>query len=390
MPNNRAEREKEVRDRYDFVVCGGEYSIAHALLAVADAIITGGNFTYEFLKSEAAQFGIDLASELARAGLDPTKETLYFDYFIFENWEIISPKRRIAGKTIPEVRLPLPNKFVPYIAARRKANATTTPQIARMMGGRAGVVGAGSGVLYLRRTNGNLMWYSHQGWDSGEDQWASGGQGVRVGTAWGRYTGIFAGGRGVLYGLCADGKLMWYKHAGWTNGADQWDRNGQGVAVGAGWHQFTSVIAGGDGVLYGITPDGKLMWYNHLGFNTGADEWANNGKGIEISHGWHEFLGVAAAGDGTLYAIEPDGKLLWYKHMGFSTGARSWEHGAGLTIGTGWHLSTDLVSGYHGILYQLHRDGKLTWYKHLGWNTGADQWAKNGQAVHVGNGWVQG
>ena len=61
MPHNKPEREQEVRDKYEFVVLGGEYHYGHLLLGVADAIITGGQFTYAFLKDEVTKFGIDLA-----------------------------------------------------------------------------------------------------------------------------------------------------------------------------------------------------------------------------------------------------------------------------------------------------------------------------------------
>lgn len=109
MPNSRDEREQEVRTKYSFVVTGGEYHLGHALFAVADGILTGGNFTYDFLQNEVAQFGIDLALALANAGINPLNEPLYFDKFIFENWE----------QPLPGVKVPLPNKFVPYVAAKR-------------------------------------------------------------------------------------------------------------------------------------------------------------------------------------------------------------------------------------------------------------------------------
>jgi hypothetical protein len=64
--NNRGEREAEVKAKYDFYVPGGEYSVFNALLIAADAIITGGNFTAQYLENQASQFGIDLATAMAR------------------------------------------------------------------------------------------------------------------------------------------------------------------------------------------------------------------------------------------------------------------------------------------------------------------------------------
>ncbi len=114
MPHNRAKREQAVRNKYDVVCVGGEYSVLQPILFTVDAIITGGNFTYEYLKQEALQFGINVATCLANAGVNPITEPLYFDKFVFENWE----------EPVPGVRVPLPNKFVPYVAARKKTPPT--------------------------------------------------------------------------------------------------------------------------------------------------------------------------------------------------------------------------------------------------------------------------
>ena len=112
MPHNRQKREAEVTSKYDFIVFGGEYSAFNALLIAIDAIITGGNTSVTYLQNEMQQFGIDLAVAMANASppVDPINETLYVGKFIFQNWE----------EPFPGVKVPLPNKFVPYVAARKK------------------------------------------------------------------------------------------------------------------------------------------------------------------------------------------------------------------------------------------------------------------------------
>jgi hypothetical protein len=66
MPHNYATKEAEVKANYAFFVRGGEYSVFNALLAAADALVTGGNLTFAYLKNEVVRFGIDLASSLAQ------------------------------------------------------------------------------------------------------------------------------------------------------------------------------------------------------------------------------------------------------------------------------------------------------------------------------------
>jgi hypothetical protein len=99
-----------IDDAYAFVVYGGEYSIFNALLVAADVMIEGGNTSAQYLQEEVRLFAIDLANAMATAHppVNPASERLYFGKFIFENWE----------QPTPGVRIPLPNKFVPYVAAR--------------------------------------------------------------------------------------------------------------------------------------------------------------------------------------------------------------------------------------------------------------------------------
>ena len=111
MPHNRKDREREVRNRYEFVVFGGEYHLGHAVLAVIDGYYTGGQVTWATAKQELKSLFVDVAQKMIDEGLDPTSEPIYVDKFVFENWE------EVLGNKIP-----LPNKFVPYVAARKKNN----------------------------------------------------------------------------------------------------------------------------------------------------------------------------------------------------------------------------------------------------------------------------
>jgi hypothetical protein len=321
MPNNRSKREQAVHDTYNFVVFGGEYSVAHALLAVADGIITGGNFTYQFLKDEVKQFGINLAVAMANAGINPLNEALYFDKMVFENWE--TP---VAG-----MKVPLPNKFVPYVAARKKPDAPT--YIPLLLDQHFGAMNDGNGVFYRLNLGGQLMWYKHTGWQSGAAIWVH-SHGTLVGTGWSSFTNIIPGGNGVLYGVAPDGRLMWYKHTGWQTGAATWVHD-HGTEVGTGWNSFTNIVPGGGGVLYGVAPDGRLMWYKHTGWQTGAATWVYD-HGTEVGTGWNSFTNIVPGGSGVLYGVAPDGRLMWYKHTGWQTGAATWVHDHGIEVGTGW------------------------------------------------------
>ncbi len=85
------------------------------------------------------------------------------------------------------------------------------------------------------------------------------------------------------------------------------------------------MFSSGDGIVYVITPDGRLLWYKHLGHADGAKAWQGP---IEIAGGgWGDFKNAFAAGDGIIYATTRAGKLVRYRHTGYLTGTRTWEPG---------------------------------------------------------------
>ena len=56
--------------------------------------------------------------------------------------------------------------------------------------------------------------------------------------------------------------------------------------------------------------------------------------------------GVNAAGEGgVIYAVQPDGRLLWYRHEGRDTGASRWTSGTGTEVGSGWGNFKQVFAG---------------------------------------------
>lgn len=119
--------------------------------------------------------------------------------------------------------------------------------------------------------------------------------------------------------------MRWYKHNGFLNGTTNWADPIGGIEVGTGWGDFKSVFATSGGVIYAIQPDGKLRWYKHNGWMDGTASWADPGGGLELgTAGWADFNSVFASRDGIIYAVQPDGSLFWYYHQGWNNGAVSW------------------------------------------------------------------
>ena len=156
----------------------------------------------------------------------------------------------------------------------------------------------------------------------------------------------------------------------------EWD---EPKVVGSGWHGFRAVFGGGDGVIYAIQPDGELLWYYHDGRNQGTFNWQG---AKQVGTGWHGFSQVFAGDGGVIYGDQPA--------TAFCSGT------ATSAAGTAARLAGP-VRGRHG-LEQLHdgrrragrlllrhpADGRLLWYRHYGHDQGYPIWAGR---VQVGSGW---
>lgn len=172
--------------------------------------------------------------------------------------------------------------------------------------------------------------------------------------------------------------------------------------AGAGTTQVDSGLPG-TGRVYGVKPDGDLLWYEYSGNGTadpsGATGWSTN-SGNPIGRGWGGFQHVLGGGDGVVLAVQPDGALLWYRYEGDGTadrtGATGWVAGSGSQIGRGWqnfrHLFVVPKEGRaSGItVFAVAQNGDLLWYRYDGHGqpdpTGGTGWHPNSSNV-VGNGW---
>ena len=135
---------------------------------------------------------------------------------------------------------------------------------------------------------------------------------------------VFPGGGNVIYAITADGTLKWYQHNGFNTGvglesSTSWNATKD---VGRGWGDFSYVFAGGEGVIYGIQPDGTLRWHRHLAYQTGQGletqgAWANSRS---VGRGWTDYKHVFSGGQGIIYVITNDGTLRWHRHKAYLTG----------------------------------------------------------------------
>lgn len=215
-------------------------------------------------------------------------------------------------------------------------------------GGQGKIVGSGfffdkmfsgtqTGIIYGITSNGDLMWYRRRGSSDGNFDWDNQGQGVKVGSGW-NFAKVFSLGYSKIYGIRPNGDLLWYSHTGDNTGKFEWANNGNGQKVGHEWNMFNQVFAEdhASGVIYGIKPNGDLMWYNHYGYENGNNSWANGGNGAKVGQEWNMYERVISAYlDGIIYGVKPNGDLMWYKHLGATNGTPIWSNnGIGVKVGS--------------------------------------------------------
>lgn len=142
------------------------------------------------------------------------------------------------------------------------------------------------------------------------------------------------------------------------------------VQVGTSWQTFREVFAADDGVVYALRPDGDLLWYFHYGHASGAPDWA--GANV-VGTGWNGFTRAFAGDAGSVYGITPSGELYWYRHDGAYDGTVTWV--GGVVVGTGWNGFRDVFAGDDGVIYAITGEGNLLWYRHYGYGDGTFNWA---------------
>ncbi|WP_018349714.1 N,N-dimethylformamidase beta subunit family domain-containing protein [Longispora albida] len=201
-----------------------------------------------------------------------------------------------------------------------------------------------------------------------------------------RYLQLTSGTDGVIYGVRADGALVWLRHLDWRTGGVAWANSGDGRVIGEGWHQYVSIAGDSFGHIYGLRRDGTLCWHRWDLSNaeTGEGSWARgSGRAIRNLAGTSA---LACGGDGVLYARCWDTKLYWHKYLARdgSAGPGAWAPNSGAVIAQDlpgkW-----LMADREGVVYTI-ADGHLTGRKYLAGDgsSGPGSWANGGKPAKFG------
>jgi len=213
-------------------------------------------------------------------------------------------------------------------------------------------------TLYMVAQNGDLWWRRNElsSQLGGSNNWS---EPRKVATGWDAFTTAFNGGGHAMYGVKADGELLWYSHDGYADGTPRWKGPEQ---VDKDWHLFKTIFPGDEFVIYGIFPDGRLIWHRHDGA-VGGNSVKNWAPAKEVGYGWQNFVKVFSGGSGVIYAIQTDGILKRYVHKGYLDGSPDWEGPAEIG-GGGFDNFYHVTASEDGVIYGFKRDGRVLWHRY--------------------------
>lgn len=200
-----------------------------------------------------------------------------------------------------------------------------------------------------------------------------------VGSGWGSYSAVVPGQAwpegSVVYGLTADGAVVWLEIPASASMPLH-----KPQLVQSGWGQKKNIFSTGEGVLYGVEPNGDLTWNHHVNNHDGmsAPQWQQH----PVGNGWGSFSRLFSIGQGIIYAVKPDGTLLWYRHIGYADGTKVWS--GPKQVGNGWNGFKFVFGAPHGAIYAVNQQGELLFYKHNGWQSGDSNWEA---PVKLADGW---
>lgn len=179
-------------------------------------------------------------------------------------------------------------------------------------GGNAGynwdgrIMAGPTGYKYLLRATGDL---TRQRWTG--TGWANGGVGDHLATGWTGYSDpatrfrVTVDTNNHFYLVLADGRLA---RRVYDEVAATWSEE----IIDQGWGRYNHILAAGDGVLFARDPNvhnGGLFRFHYDWQNR---RWIEYGR--HIGSGWKDFKQITSAGAGTVYALTSTGVVAWYRY----------------------------------------------------------------------------
>ncbi|MGZ3143070.1 tachylectin-related carbohydrate-binding protein [Lentzea chajnantorensis] len=208
--------------------------------------------------------------------------------------------------------------------------------------------------LWAVRATTKLHLHEHHAPATGADAWSNGSE---VSSGW--PAASWAGPDGRMYYLnAADGTLQRHRWLG--TGSPSWENGGTSKPIREGMGYYADpagarkLTIDSTGAFYMVDGNGGL-WRRTYDEATGVwDE-------LAIDSGWDRYDLIFAAGDGVLWARQPNGAMFRYR---FHAGSQRWLTPAPVAIpGIPWEQYQNLTSPGADVIYGI-RDNKVYWFRY--------------------------
>ncbi|WNV82276.1 tachylectin-related carbohydrate-binding protein [Umezawaea sp. Da 62-37] len=225
--------------------------------------------------------------------------------------------------------------------------------------------------IFTTRTNGDLAVYGHDEPETGAPAWSGGDV---EGTDWHGRT--LAGADGAVYNITPEGALNLFRWD-WAGG---WENGGAVRQIGSGWEGFTTparrdlITVDEQGRIFAVDGSGQLRTYRWDG-----EDW-DDADGTVLDVEWSQYDLIVAAGDGVLFARTPNGDLFRFRYHADSRRWISYR----VPVDRGWEVFDRVSSPGGDVLYGVDGEGDLVWNRYL---EESGTWADSGAGRVVGTGW---
>ncbi|MDH6109358.1 lysophospholipase L1-like esterase [Kitasatospora sp. MAP12-15] len=247
--------------------------------------------------------------------------------------------------------------------------------------------GAATSPMFGVDGSGNLRYYQYTGDGGSNISWTGTSNNV-VSNApgWGKFTHVFSGGGGVIYGIDGSGNLWYFNYTGDGSSTGDWSATSNSIISNApGWGKFTQVFSTGGGKIYGVDSSGNLWYYQYTGNGSSNSAWSSTSNSIvSNAPGWGKFTHIT--GDpttGAIYGVDGSGNLWYYNYIGDGSSNSAWSSTSNSVISNtpGWGKFNQLFSTGNGEIEGVDSFGNLWYLQYTGNGSSNAAWSAHSNSV---------
>ncbi|WP_216213422.1 tachylectin-related carbohydrate-binding protein [Amycolatopsis aidingensis] len=216
-------------------------------------------------------------------------------------------------------------------------------------------------AIFYQKPDTGLDIDRHKEPETGARSWTG-----RKGVGFGWDGGAVAGPDGLVYAITPEGEVHKFRRL-----QNKWDNGGVSITIKTGWTDpgyRNKITVDSIGDFYVILSDNTLRWYR---YDENSEEWSER----TLAFNWGRFDMITAGGNGVLYTRTSNGDL--YRHQ-YHAESQRWIERDNKVGNGGWQRFSSITSAGADVIYAVDRDSHdMLWYRYLG----DGEWAEGPKTV---------